>query len=252
MENSQAVPMTPGPGETASPADDAAKVRNPFRLRPASMEDVGAMEQVEREAFPTVFPPTRFRQELGRSNAQYLVAARARTQEEMLKEGRHYGHGEDDGDPNGLLSRIKDRANRLVFDRTGTRSHDKPDEFVSGLVGLWFVLDEAHIVIIGARPSERRRGVGELLLIGGLEAAMRRGARVMTLEVRNSNQAARSLYRKYGFREVGLRKRYYADNNEDAVIMTTPPIQNDEYWRHFHSLTRNHAERWGESVRVLS
>lgn len=78
---------------------------------------------------------------------------------------------------------------------------------------------------------------------------MERGSRVVTLEVRGSNEIARGLYHKYGFREVGVRKRYYADNNEDAVIMTTPPIQFDEFREHFQTQAREHEGRWGASER---
>ena len=82
-------------------------------------------------------------------------------------------------------------------------------------------------------------------MLGAFREARRHGAREITLEVRASNFAARALYRKYGFREVGLRKRYYIDNGEDAIIMTTPPIANVEYTVSLDSLARSHAVRWG-------
>jgi ribosomal-protein-alanine N-acetyltransferase len=66
--------------------------------------------------------------------------------------------------------------------------------------------------------------------------------------VRASNEAARSLYRKYGFQDAGLRKRYYSDNKEDAVIMTTLPIQSAEYRIRFEALVRDHAARWGHAA----
>ena len=207
------------------------------------------MEDVEREAFPTLFPPTRFRRELDRSNATYLLAVRDWTSEELsaLRESRPEVRGPVDIP--GMASWTVDLLGRILFQRFGRRSPSSTNDYVAGLVGVWYVLDEAHIVIIGSRPRDRRKGIGELLLIGAMEAAIRHGARVVTLEVRASNEVARSLYRKYGFREVGVRKRYYADNNEDAVIMTTPPIQADEYRANFDEQVRDHAERWGESSR---
>ena len=60
-----------------------------------------------------------------------------------------------------------------------------------------------------------------------------------------SNSVAIELYRKYGFQEVGLRRRYYSDNGEDAVIMTTPPVRSDDYQAHFTRLIEQHAEKWG-------
>ena len=107
------------------------------------------------------------------------------------------------------------------------------------------MLDEAHVVVIGLREVDRSKGIGELLLISGIEQAMENGSRVVTLEVRKSNSVAIELYRKYGFQEVGLRRRYYSDNGEDAVIMTTPPMNSDDYQAHFTQLVAQHAEKWG-------
>jgi ribosomal-protein-alanine N-acetyltransferase len=67
--------------------------------------------------------------------------------------------------------------------------------------------------------------VGEELLVVALKHALSLGAVMATLEVRDSNRAARALYRKYGFEEVGRRKHYYRDNGEDAVLMTVQPIR---------------------------
>jgi len=124
-------------------------------------------------------------------------------------------------------------------------------EYIAGFAGIWFMSDETHIVTLGARGGARRTGVADLLLLGVAEAAVKRGSRHVTLEVRRSNAAAIALYRKHGFSEVGVRRRYYSDNGEDAVIMTTPHIQSDAYARMLASLTRDHAARWGTSVRVL-
>jgi hypothetical protein len=73
--------------------------------------------------------------------------------------------------------------------------------------------------------------VGELLIISTLCEAIKSGAANATLEVRKSNHAARALYRKYGFNDIGIRRRYYADNREDAVIMATPSFANLDYMR---------------------
>jgi [ribosomal protein S18]-alanine N-acetyltransferase len=90
--------------------------------------------------------------------------------------------------------------------------------------GMWLMVDEAHITTFAVHPSWRRQRLGERLLLAFLDLARDRHAREATLEVRLSNLAARRLYEKYGFRPVGVRPRYYSDNNEDALIMTTDPL----------------------------
>jgi [ribosomal protein S18]-alanine N-acetyltransferase len=95
---------------------------------------------------------------------------------------------------------------------------------VAAYGGMWLMVDEAHITTFAVHPSWRRRRIGERLLLAFLDLAMDRGAREATLEVRLSNLGARKLYEKYGFRPVGLRPRYYSDDHEDALIMTTSPL----------------------------
>ena len=90
--------------------------------------------------------------------------------------------------------------------------------------GMWLMVDEAHITTFAVHPGWRRQRIGERLLLAFLDLARERHAREATLEVRLSNVPARRLYEKYGFRPVGLRPRYYSDNNEDALIMTTDPM----------------------------
>lgn len=98
------------------------------------------------------------------------------------------------------------------------------DEIV-GFAGLWMLVDEAHITTFATRRAWRRQGIGERLLLAMLDLASARGAAEATLEVRPSNTPARRLYEKYGFKVVGVRPRYYSDNNEDALIMTTDALE---------------------------
>jgi [ribosomal protein S18]-alanine N-acetyltransferase len=95
-----------------------------------------------------------------------------------------------------------------------------PDREVVGLIVVWMILDEAHIANIAVHPEFRRRGVGASLLAVALKDALQKGLRTATLEVRAQNTGAQSLYRIFGFEEVGRRLRYYRDNNEDALLMT--------------------------------
>jgi len=97
------------------------------------------------------------------------------------------------------------------------------DEIVA-FGGMWLMVDEAHVTTFAVAPAWRRRHLGERLILALLDVAVRRGANEATLEVRLSNLPARRLYEKFGFRPVGIRPRYYSDDNEDALIMTTPPL----------------------------
>jgi ribosomal-protein-alanine N-acetyltransferase len=85
--------------------------------------------------------------------------------------------------------------------------------------GMWLVLDEAHVTNIAVRKDRRGEGLGELIARALMQLAADTGIRYMTLEVRRGNLVAQGLYKKLGFVEVGFRKRYYADNNEDALLM---------------------------------
>ena len=88
-----------------------------------------------------------------------------------------------------------------------------------GFALVWVIADERHLVNFAVDPRLRRRGIGREMLTGIIERARRDGARLITLEVREGNEAARKLYRDFGFIDVALRPRYYPDTHEDAVIM---------------------------------
>ncbi len=124
-------------------------------------------------------------------------------------------------------------ARYIVLTRPGP---DGRGEEMIGFAGLWLMLDEAHVVSVAVRPGQRGRGYGRALLHALLDVARREGMSVATLECRVSNAPARSLYRRYGFHEVGLRKRYYADNHEDAVIMTTEEFDSPAYGARYEEL----------------
>ncbi|MFS0779977.1 ribosomal protein S18-alanine N-acetyltransferase [Neobacillus sp. 3P2-tot-E-2] len=93
------------------------------------------------------------------------------------------------------------------------------DQKIIGYVGAWVVIDEAHITNVAILPSHRGKKLGEALLRKMMTVAKDMGARSMTLEVRVTNNVAQSLYRKLGFQNGGIRKNYYTDNQEDALVM---------------------------------
>ena len=201
----------------------------PYSIRPMDWPDLVQVAAMEREAFPTLWPPTSYRREMKNGMAEYAVCVR-----------------EDE-----YVDVPPQQSRRGLLRLFGRR---KPQELVrqqllTGFVGLWYMAGEAHIVAIAVRESYRRNGLGELLLISALEMGIRRGQQVLTLEVRVSNEAAISLYEKYRFHQVGIRRRYYSDNHEDAAIMTTEKLTTPEYLDHFNNLKSTFEERYGEATR---
>jgi len=115
--------------------------------------------------------------------------------------------------------------------RAGTH-HPPPLQIPPTLIGigcLWAILEEAHIIMLAIHPSFQGQGLGQALLLALLKSACERQLERATLEVRASNLVALSLYKKFGFKEAGRRKRYYADTGEDAVIMWRSGIEKPEF-----------------------
>ena len=93
------------------------------------------------------------------------------------------------------------------------------DKKIVGMLVGWLIVDEIHIATLATHAEFRRQGIGKKLLVHALKSARNEGAVKSFLEVREGNQAAREMYRKLGYVEDGVRKRYYKDNNEDAILM---------------------------------
>lgn len=216
----------------------------PFVVRPMEERDLSQAAEVEKDAFPTQFPPTSFRRELRNRRALYLVLARvddASRPDDRLPpfpdaNARERRRG-------GALGRFVDGARQAVW-RSRNPSWRPGEQLVAGFIGMWRVADEAHIVAVGARTEYRGLGLGELLMIAAMRRALRTKAALATLEVRVSNRPARNLYEKYGFTERGVRKGYYSDNREDALIMT---VELEGYAPKLRRLTAAHKNRWGRS-----
>lgn len=103
------------------------------------------------------------------------------------------------------------------------------DGTLIGYAGTWHIIDEGHITTIAVRKEYQRQHVGEAIITKILEDCYKNGIKYLTLEVRESNQPAISLYQKYGFQSLGTRKGYYQDNNENALIMWTENIFYDKF-----------------------
>jgi ribosomal-protein-alanine N-acetyltransferase len=215
-----------------------------YQVRPMDLGDISQVMEIERESFLNMWPTTAFKRELKHNRlARYLVAVEKRegAEEEAAPPA--------DAEPRevpvaaGGLGRWLGELTRLFGSEEEITTSSEP---IVGFVGVWLTLDEAHIVTIAVRESHRGRGIGELLLIAAIALATLNDQDVVTLEVRASNQAAQALYEKYGFKKVGVRHRYYSDNHEDAVIMTTDSIHSTPYQELCQRLRREHRERCGE------
>jgi ribosomal-protein-alanine N-acetyltransferase len=189
--------------------------------------DIAQVMDIEREAFPSAWPQTAYKRELQNRAARYLVLTEVADEQP-----------ETPPSP-GVWSALRRGAIRIV----GGEAPAGAGERLLGFIGLWLMVGEAHIVTVAVRAEYRRMGIGERLLIAAIEMAQEYDQELITLEVRASNDAAQRLYETYGFDRAGLRVRYYSDNHEDAVIMTTPPIASPEFRMRLERLKARHRQR---------
>jgi ribosomal-protein-alanine N-acetyltransferase len=206
-----------------------------YLLRKLHNSDITSVSEIEREAFPSLWPRSAFKSEVDNPKIKHLVAAvipPENTVEEVAEESV----------PGRMPQRLIRNLREIL-----RRSSPEPStqDYPVGYVSTWLVFEEAHITAIAVREAYRGLGIGELLLAGAIETAMHEKSRVVTLEVRVSNNSAIALYKKYGFKKVGLRKAYYSDNREDADIMTTDPIMSLAYQRRFMELRHAYLKRYG-------
>jgi ribosomal-protein-alanine N-acetyltransferase len=207
-----------------------------YIVRCMQEKDIPQAIEIDREAFPTQWPKpsyTSFKQELRNRLAFYIVVSKpfenAATSQSNENKGFLY-----------RLVHLFDQERFFGEDMTSP-----PKEYLVGIAGFWIMVDEAHITTLATRNAYRRQGVGERLLIQIIEMAASLHADVVTLEARVSNKQAQALYEKYGFRKVGMRRAYYTDNGEDAVIMTTDPLSSSDSQSRLQQLKRAHEQRWG-------
>lgn len=209
----------------------------PDYVRLLRREDIDQVIEIDREAFPTEWPPPNFKREMENRLAHYIVACNA---EEIPEEP------EEIVPQDGLKNLLSEVRRFFIGDKSpdsGRSANSR--ECIMGFAGFWTMADEVHITTIATREAFRQQGIGELLLQSIIDMAHRRTARIVTLEVRVSNTAAQQLYTKYGFNEVGLRRGYYTDNREDAVIMSTDHIASPSFQARLQELQKAYTEKWG-------
>lgn len=209
-----------------------------YIVRQMQESDILQAIEIDREAFPSQWPrPTysTFKQELRNRLAYYIVVAKPR------------GNGPCTSSTlkGGLWQRLRRLGQASYIDRF-RREVEPTASYIVGIAGFWVMVDEAHITTIAVRKDYRRQGIGERLLISIIDMAAQMNAKVVTLEVRVSNAPAQALYEKYGFQRIGLRRAYYSDNGEDALLMTTDSINSEVFQRRFQQLKRDHSLKWGD------
>jgi len=196
-----------------------------------TMSDIPRVVDIEKLAYSTPWPPSAYRKELQENRIAHYIVVRDSWLNDIVS-----------AQPEPALS-----APRRPFPFSLFSSRQTPfspaTASIIGFAGLWLMVDEAHITTIAAHPGYRGRGVGELMLSSLIGIGYSIHAQQMTLEVRVSNIVAQNLYRKYGFKEEGRRRRYYSDNNEDAFIMSTENINNPGYVQRFGELRALLTER---------
>ena len=211
----------------------------PYVVEPMQIEDVDEVSRVERECFTTPWPVNAYRRELRENRLSRYVVVRWHESEPTV--AAPAPASEVEGDP---LAGVR-RAVSSLLRPFGLSDRGEPRDApaILGFAGLWLMFDEAHITTIGVKRSMRGRGLGELMLVHLIDQAREMGAKRLTLEVRVSNNVAQELYRKYTFKEEGVRKRYYSDDGEDALIMWSDRIDETVFLTRFADLRARLRDR---------
>jgi ribosomal-protein-alanine N-acetyltransferase len=208
-------------------------------------EDIDAVGEVERECFTTPWPASAYRRELRDNRAGRYIVLVEHDDTPTRTESRERAPDE----PATPVRRAMETLFR-PFARPLATSTMPANERIVGFAGMWLMLDEAHVTTIGVKRELRGLGLGELLFVTLMDIAQHVGAARATLEVRVSNDSAQALYRKYGFHEEGIRRRYYSDNNEDALIMWSEPFALPAFQAHLRQLRDQLVQRLGDRVEL--
>jgi len=211
---------------------------NTYHIRRMAERDIPQALEIDLDAFPNQWPhPTlnSFHHEMRNKLAHYIVMCRGAAA--ASADNGHHAIGLKEV----LLYLRQLFSNDHHFGPAGSPT---TRERLVGMAGIWMMVDEAHIVTIAVRSSHRHQGLGEWLLISIIELSMRLRAKYVTLEVRESNRTAQALYEKYGFTKAGTRRKYYSDNGEDALIMTTCELNSPSFLSRLQQLKQEHRARW--------
>jgi len=216
----------------------------PYYIRPMYREDIPQVNEIDHEVFPTQWPLPNYQRELQSQLARLIVACDKSKAGETPKA---------EVSPEKGVSEILSKVKRLFAPRRPPITLPPSNRhYVIGFAGIWILADEAHITNIAVRNLYQRQGIGELLLITTIDLSAELNARFLTLEVRASNLPAQRLYEKYGFVQVGLRRAYYTDNREDAVLMSTESVNSASFQAQFQRLRQVYCRRYGITTDSLA
>ncbi len=206
-----------------------------YCVRLMRQEDVMQVTAIDRGSFPAMLPQTNYQHELKNQLAHYIVVY-----DDKKKIPDEVGVAWEKTEQSlGLIS-------KFIFRNKVDPLSSK--QYVVGFAGFWIMAGEAHIINFAVQQFYRRKGIGELLLISLIDLAIELKSLLITLEVRASNTAALSLYGKCGFSKTGLRRGYYSDDKEDAVIMTVENIDSASSRAHLSRLKQAHSRKWGVAI----
>ena len=213
-----------GNGEMVAAAGKQEEQR--YRIDPMRIEHIPVVAAIERRCFTQPWPQNAYRREIQTNKmAHYFVV---RVVEPNVPVPVAESVRISSGGESGLLGRLS-RLLRGPIEPPPSPALEAELRSIVGYAGLWLMTDEAHITTIAVDPDFQGNGLGELLLVALIDRAKQIGARWLTLEVRVTNRVAQRLYEKYTFKEMGIRRRYYSDNGEDALVMWTDPIDSDAF-----------------------
>ncbi len=214
-----------------------------YLVEPMRLRDVSRVQEIETQSFSSPWSAQAYEKDLTENKlAHYLVLREISDEPDEGKAAQPVAVHVPASGWQAVLESLH-RLLRLDALLGSPGPPEPPAGPIVGFAGIWLMVDEAHLVTIAVQPGHRGRGLGELLLVSVLDWACALGASYMTLEVRASNHVAQALYRKYGFRNEGVRRRYYSDNGEDAIIMTTDKIASASYQARYQELKREVLRR---------
>jgi [ribosomal protein S18]-alanine N-acetyltransferase len=200
-------------------------------LREMTARDLDEVRRIERAAYTDAWSRRVFEQELRNGFSRYVVAV-------LPPEPTAPGAPERAPAARGPLAGLRERF------------RGRPPEPLGAFAGVWYMVDQLHLVTIAVDPPLQGRGLGQRLLLEVYRLAVEAELGSVVLEVRVSNAHARALYERYAFRPTGTLRDYYKDNHEDALVMQTPPLDSPEARATLDRLESDHRARhpelWGE------
>ena len=204
----------------------------PYHLDAMHVKDIPEVVQIERESFSMTWPANSYKRELEQNRMARYVVLRYQP-----------GFGEPPLPPSAPQPKRPFPLSLLPLPPPERPADDERHSAVVGYGGLWLMVDEAHITSIAVKPEFRGRGLGKLLMLSLFDCALRMNVRWLTLEARVGNRVARALYEQLGFREAGIRPRYYTDNGEDAVVMWSEDLRTPRFRERYARLKEELASR---------